>query len=239
MNASRLSRRGRGMSPRLVRILTALGGILGVVMLLPSFIINPGPPPNPTVAQLSAFGHRYEASIHIGAWLQAVSPVLIILFALALVHQAGATTRLAGWMTIVGGTILVMTSLVEVTLYLSAVNGNPATTGLMSLDLIAAVQHLYSMVVAPAVFLPLGAVLLSSHVLPAPFGYAAFVLAGIFAVLGVVALFSPIQPVVNVLASLQGVWWLGAAITCLVRAGTAAKSEPSLERESPAEAPTI
>lgn len=204
------------MSIRLFRILTALCGILGVIMLIPSFIINPGPPPNPTVAQLIAFGNQYHNSILIGAWLQAVSPFLIILFAIAIVHLAGAATRLMGWMTMFGGGILVMTSLVEVTFYLSAVNGNPATTGLISLDLISAVQHVFSMVAAPAVFLPLGAVILGSRVLPHVFGYLALVLAGIFAILGIVALFSPIQSVVNILASVQGLWWVIAAITLLV-----------------------
>jgi hypothetical protein len=204
------------MSIRLFRILTALCGILGVTMLIASFIINPGPPPNPTVAQLIAFGNQYHSSILIGAWLQAVSPFLIILFAIAIVHLAEAATRLMGWMTMFGGSILVMTSLVEVTFYLSAVNGNPVTTGLISLDLISAVQHVFSMVAAPALFLPLGAVILGSRVLPHVFGYLAFVLAGIFAILGIVALFSPIQSVVNILASVQGLWWLIAAITLLV-----------------------
>ena len=100
------------MSIGLFRILTALCGTLGVIMLIPSFIINPGPPPNPTIAQLIAFGNQYHNSILIGAWLQAVSPFLIILFAIAIVHLAGATTRLMGWMTMFGGSILVMTSLV-------------------------------------------------------------------------------------------------------------------------------
>jgi hypothetical protein len=209
------------MSIRLFRILTALCGILGVIMLIPSFIINPGPPPNPTVAQLIAFGNQYHNSILIGAWLQAVSPFLIILFAIAIVHLAGAATRLMGWMTMFGGSILVMTSLVEVTFYLSAVNGNPATTGLISLDLISAVQHIFSMVAAPALFLPLGAVILGSRVLPHVFGYLAFVLAGIFGILGIIALFSPIQSVVNILASVQGLWWLTAAITLLVSTGKA------------------
>src|SRR6266849_1034788 len=207
------------MSIRLFRILTALCGILGVIMLIPSFIINPGPPPNPTVAQLIAFGNQYHNSILIGAWLQAVSPFLIILFALAIVHLAGAATRLVGWMTMIGGSILVMTSLVEVTFYLSAVNGNPTTTGLISLDLISAVQHVFSMVAAPALFLPLGIVILGSRVLPHVFGYLALLLAGIFAILGIVALFSPIQSVVNILASVQGWWWVIAAITLLVHTG--------------------
>jgi hypothetical protein len=103
-----------------------------------------------------------------------------------------------------------------VAFYLSAVNGNPATTGLMSLDLIAAVQHIYSMVAAPAVFLPPGVVVLRSRVLPQMFGYLAVALAGIFAVLGIIALFAPIQHVVDILASVQGLWWLLAAFTLIV-----------------------
>jgi hypothetical protein len=209
------------MFARAVHNLPALCGILGVVMLIPSFLINPGPPPNPTVSQLVEFGHRYHNAIVIGAWLQAVSPFLIILFALAIVLKAGAATRLVGWMTVVGGVVLVMTSLVEVMLYLAAANGNPATTGLISLDLIAALQHVYSMVAAPAVFLPLGVIIVGSRVLPHVFGYLAFVLAGIFAALGIAGLFSPLQGVVNVLAGVQGLWWLFAAIVILARAGEA------------------
>lgn len=74
------------------------------------------------------------------------------------------------------------------------------------------------MVAAPALFLTLGIVILSSRVLPHLFAYLALALVAIFAVLGVVALFTPIQPVVNILASVQGLWWLCAAITLLVRA---------------------
>ncbi len=206
------------MSTRLFRILTGLCGILGVTMLITSFVINPGPGPNPTLAQLIAFGNQYHYAILIGAWLQTISPPLIVLFAFAIVHLAGATTRFAGWMTLFGGTILVMVSLVEVTFYLSAVNGNPATTGMISLDLIKAVQHLYSMVAAPLLFFSLAAVILGSRVLPHVFGYTALVLGAVFAILGAVALFSPLQHLVDILSIIQGFWWLIAAITLLVPA---------------------
>ena len=219
------------MSARSFRMLSALSGIAGVIMLIPSFFINPGPPPNPTVAQLVAFANQYRTSVLIGAWLQAVSPLLIILFAFAIVHRAGATRRFMGWMTMLGGCVLVMTSLIEVTFYLSAVNGNPATMGLMSLDLIAAVQHIYSMVAAPAVFLPLGVVVLRSRVLPQVFGYLAVALAGIFAVLGIIALFAPIQHVVDILASVQGVWWLLAAFTLIVSKEEASDIAAAQEQE--------
>jgi hypothetical protein len=95
-------------------MLSALTCIIGVIMLITSFTINPGPPSNATSAQLIAFGNQYYTSILWGAWLQAVGPLLTVLFAFAIVSLAGATTRLAGLMTMFGGTILMMVSLVEI-----------------------------------------------------------------------------------------------------------------------------
>ena len=206
------------MSTKLFRILAALSSIAGVIMLITSFSINPGPPPNATSAQLTAFGNQYYTSILWGAWLQAVGPLLNVLFAFAIVCLAGATTRLAGWMTFFGGTILMMVSLVEITFYMSALNNNPATMALISGELIHAVQHLYFIVAAPALFLPLGVVILGSHVLPRVFGYLALVLGAAFAILGVVSLFTLTLPAaILAFAGLQTLWWLAAAITLIVR----------------------
>ena len=64
-------------------------------------------------------------------------------------------------------------SLIEVTFYISALNPDPAMMPPISLKLISAVQHLYFIVAAPALFLPLGIVLVSSPILPRLFGYLA------------------------------------------------------------------
>jgi len=206
------------MSTKLFRTLSALSCIAGVIMLIVSFSINPGPPSNATGAQLIAFGNQYFTSVLWGSWLQAVGPLLNVLFAFAIVCLAGATTRLAGWMTMFGGTILMMVSLVEITFYMSALNSDTATMALISLDLIHAVQHLYFIVAAPALFLPLGVVILGSHVLPRVFGYLSLVLGAAFAVLGVVTLFTLTLPVaVLAFAGIQTLWWLAAAITLIVR----------------------
>jgi hypothetical protein len=208
------------MSTKLFRLLTASCGIAGVIMLIISFSINPGPPSNATSAQLTAFGNQYYTSILWGSWLQAVGPLLTIVFAFAIVCLAGATTRLAGWMTMFGGAILMMVSLMEITFYISALYSNPATMGLISEDLIHAVQHLYFIVAAPALFLPLGAVILGSDVLPRVFGYLAVGLGAAFAILGIVSLYSLTLPaLVTAFAGLQTLWWLAAAITLIVRTG--------------------
>jgi hypothetical protein len=220
------------MSTRLFRILSALSGIVGVIMLITSFSINPGPPSNATSAQLIAFGNQYYTSILWGAWLQAVGPLLTVLFAIAIVRLAGATTRLAGWMTLFGGAILMMVSLVEITFYISALDSNPATMALISGDLIHAVQHLYFIVAAPALFLPLGAVILGSQVLPRVFGYLALVLGAAFAILGVVFLYNLTLPAaVLAFAGIQTLWWLAAAITLIIRAVKASDTAAVKERE--------
>jgi hypothetical protein len=200
----------------LFRFLTALCGLLGPIMTITSFVINVAPPANPTVAQLIAFGAIHRNPLLWGSWLQTIGALISVLFTIAIVHLADASGRLSGWMTLFGGLILVMVSIIEVTFYLSAINGNPATTGLISLDLIAAIQHLFPLVAAPAVFLPVGIVIINSRVLPHLFGYLALALGGIFAIAGFVFLFAPILLFVVILSFLQGVWFLAAAITLLI-----------------------
>jgi hypothetical protein len=225
------SQRSHFMSTRLFRTLSALSGIVGAIMLITSFSINPGPPSNATSAQLIAFGNQYFTSVLWGAWLQAVGPLLSVLFAFAIVCLAGATTRLAGWMTLFGGTILMMVSLVEITFYMTALYSNPATMGLISLDLIHAVQHLYFIVAAPALFLPLGFVILGSHVLPRVLGYLALVLGAAFAILGVASLFTLTLPAaILAFGGLQTLWWVAAAITLIVGTGKTSNSRSLNER---------
>src|SRR5215472_14144807 len=130
-------------SKRLYSVLSGLSGIAGVVMILVSFAINPGPPPNPSSAELLRFGQEHYASLLWGAWLQAVGPVFIVLFAFALVHLAGAAGRLAGWMTLFGASALMTVSLIEIGYYISALFPDPAIMPSISLRLINGVQHLY------------------------------------------------------------------------------------------------
>ena len=146
-------------SKRSFCVLSGLSGIAGVVLIVISFNINPGPPLGATHAELIQFGQRYYASVLWGAWLQAVGPVLIVLFAFSLVHLAGAAQRLSGWMTFFGATTLMTVSLIETTFYIAALHTDPPMMPFISLRLISAVQHLYFIVAAPALFLPLGIVL--------------------------------------------------------------------------------
>jgi hypothetical protein len=213
------------LSKRSFCILSGLSGIAGVGLIMASFAINNGPPPGATSAELVKFGQQNYATVLWGAWLQAVGPVLIVLFAFALVHLAGATQRLAGWMTFFGATILMTVSLVEITFYISALSPDPAMMPSISLKLISAVQHLYFIVAAPSLFLPLGIVLVGSPILPRLFGYLALVLATVFAALGVIFLLDLTLPgAVTAFAGVQALWWLAAAITLVVHSGNISNS---------------
>ena len=77
------------------------------------------------------------------------------------------------------------------------------------------VQHGYAMVAGPLVFLPLGAVILDSSVLPRVLGYTALALGAVFAVLGLVGVLAPVQGIVDGLSALQGLWWTAAAVALL------------------------
>jgi hypothetical protein len=212
-------------SNRSLCIMSGLAGAVGVGLLALSFAINSGPPPNPTSAELMKFGQDNYSKILWGAWLQAVGPVLIVLFAFTLVHLAGATQRLAGWMTFFGATIVMTVSLVEITFYISALHADPAIMPSISLVLISAVQHLYFIVAAPSLFCPLGIVLLKSDVLPRPFGYLALVLAAAFAVLGAAFMLRLTLPAfVTAFAGVQALWWLAAAIALVARSAALSSS---------------
>jgi hypothetical protein len=101
--------------------LTALCGIIGPVILVASFVISPAPPASYTITPLRDFALQHHNGIALGGWLQGIGSLLIVLFAIALVHLADATHRLAGWITLLAGTIILMVSLVEVRFYLGAV----------------------------------------------------------------------------------------------------------------------
>lgn len=195
----------------------ALCGIIGPAILVASFVINPAPPTGSTAAQLGDFGVRHHDGIVLGAWLQGMGSLLIVLFTIVLVHLAGATQRVAGWITLLAASTILMVSLVEITFYLGAVRATElgdTASGLASNNLIQAVQHVF--LIAPAVLLPLGFVLRGATVLPRVFAYTALALGAALQVFGLLGLFSGLQPVIDVLLIVQSFWFVGAAVALLV-----------------------
>src|SRR5262245_8295990 len=163
------------MNNRLQYVLAGACGVVGALTLGASFAINPAPPANATVTQLADFAIQRHNLIVFSGWMQGIGSLLLVLFALALVHLSGALNTYAGWVTLLSGAILLTVSLVEVAFYLGAVEAGisgDVNTGLTSNALIKEVQHLF--LIAPALLLPLGFVLYRSNVLPRAFSYTAF-----------------------------------------------------------------
>ena len=144
-----------------------------------------------------------------------------MIFALSLVHLAGATHSLVGWITLLAGATILMVSLVEVTFYLAGVQAAVAgdvASGVASNNLIKAVQHVF--LIAPALLLPLGVVLLSTRVLPRLFAYLALTLGATLQILGFVGLFNILQPVIDILLIVQALWFVAVAIVLIMREGS-------------------
>lgn len=216
------------MKTRRSCILSGISGICGVLLLGLSFAINNGPPQGASDAQLLEFAQHNYASVLWGAWLQAVGPALIVLFAFSLVHLEGAERRLSGWMTFFGATCLMTVSLIEITYYIGALHQHPPAMGALSLGMISAVQHLYFVIAAPALFLPLGIILRESHVLPKIFGYLAIALAILFFSLGVIYMLTLTLPdPVTAMAAVQALWWVAAAVVLILRSRLYAKQMSS------------
>ena len=199
--------------------LSGISGIIGVILLVISFNINPGPPQGASYEQLLSFGLHYYTSILWGAWLQTIGPFLIIVFALSLVLLSGAGQTLAGWMVFFGAGVLMTISLIEITFYIAVLFKDPPLGSLIGLNIIYAVQHLYFIIGAPAVFIPLGMVLRHSDILPKWFSWLAIGIGIFFGILGIVFLLHLVLPFwVTAIAGIQAFWWLASSILKVVRA---------------------
>jgi len=87
----------------------------------------------------------------------------------------------------------------------------------------------YWLMFAPALFLPLGTVLLSSQARHGIVGYLVLLLAFAFAALGVIFLLTlPLRDAVRALAGVLAIWCLAATITLVARNG---KQRPAQSQE--------
>src|SRR5262249_48625677 len=102
---------------------------------------------------------------------------------------------------------------------------------LASNNLIKAVQHVF--LIAPALLIPLGFVLLGSDVLPRAFAYLALAMGATLQVLGLLGLFHILQPVIDVLLIVQSFWFVAAAVTLLIRGSKATATTSGHPAASP------
>lgn|GEM_PF-1642067 len=198
------------------------------------------PPPNATVAQVAEFGARYHDVILWDTWFQAIGSLLSIVFVLALVQLAGSAQRFAGRLTLLASAVVLVLGLMEGMLALGALqagaNGHPQAA-LGFLDLINAFTHVF--LLAPSLFLALGAALWGTRLLPPIFSYLAVALGIAFQILGFAGLFSSAAVLaVSFILMAQNLWTIAAAIALVAgsderteaRAGHVSLPHPPLRR---------
>ncbi len=213
------------VSVRRTCLLAGLTGIAGFLMLGESFHINNGPPLSAPDGVFLAYVTANARRVMVAAWLQAVGPALIIVFALTLVSLSMAQRRVAGLLTVFGAGVLMTVSLMEVACYIAQLYTTPPQMPRIANTFGYAIQHLYFFVAAPALFLPLGCVLLRSSVLPRIFAWLALLLGAGFVGLGILYMQALVLPAgVTAFAGVQSLWWLAAAIALMVRARRVAKA---------------
>ena len=207
------------MSQRVYYLMIALSGILGLLFLGLYFGVGAAIglaslPPGASATQVLHVATQYHDVWLLGAWLQATGSLLSVIFFLGLVQLAGAATRLSGMLTLLGSAVLLGVVLIEgvftIDLAQAAADGHHATA-ISSFDLMTVFAHIYPIVPAPLIFLALGTILLGSSLLPRIFAYLALALGCLYAVVGLVGLFtSPILTLVPL--GLQSLWILAAAL---------------------------
>jgi hypothetical protein len=228
------------MLKRPAHILIGLSGILGTLLLGAYFGVGfaiglAQLPATASQAQVIDVATRYHTLWFLGTWLQATGSLLSVIFFLALVHRAGATTRLLGLLTILGSTVLLSVVLIEgvftLDLAQAAADGHQIAS-LTSFDIMTVFTYIYPIVPAPLIFLALGSILLRcSQILPRIFSYLAIGLGVAFEVAGFVSLFT--TPILTLIVlSLQALWVLAAAIAWLASARMPATSEAHLLAQS-------
>jgi hypothetical protein len=140
-----------------------------------------------------------------------------VTFFLAIVHLAGATTRLAGLLLIVASTALLALVLVEAALLvavpMAAAAGDKATV-VTTFDLSNGVfVRVFPLAPSSISYMALGVVILGSRLLHPWLGYAAIGLGVAFELAGVIAVVSSAGLIlVIVLAAGQELWIVAAAI---------------------------
>lgn len=204
-------------------VLTAVCGIMGTIALTiyfsATFTFMPLPPPTASAADIIIFGNKYHTILLADTWLQQFGTILSVIFALALVHLAGASQTFAGRLTLLTCTVIVSLSLAEGTFVLGAMqsgqNGHPEAA-LTCFELTNVFIHIF--LLAPSLFLLLGIAIRQTDILPKLFSASAIILGVLFQTLGVVALFNEkfLLLVIAVLM-IQNVWTIAAAVTLLVR----------------------
>ena len=203
------------------RALAAVAGIVGPLLLaayfaLPALVKMPAAGASP--GKLIAFANAHRVLFYFGGWLQVTGALLSIAFLLVLLQLSGARRALAGSITLIGCAVLLSVVAIEAALLeavpMAAANGDHATVATAyALSTGGVFARIFPLAAAPLVFAGIGFALSGTSVLPRAFARAALLVAGLFLVAGLAAVFATAGLILAIVMSVaEAIWFLTAAI---------------------------
>jgi len=210
-----------GQPGRRLRALAAAAGIVGPVLLagyfaFPALVTMPAAGSSP--GKLIAFANAHRVLFYLGGWLQVTGALLSIAFILVLLQLSGARRTLAGSVTLIGSAVLLSVVAIEAALLeavpMAASNGDHATVATAyALSTGGVFARIFPLAAAPLVFAGIGFALTGTSVLPRVFARTALVVAGLFLIAGLAAVFGTAGLILAIVMSVaEAIWFLTAGI---------------------------
>jgi hypothetical protein len=221
---------------RRLRILGALVGITGPVLLAAYFIVPAligWPSAGESAGRLTAYADAHRLLFFLGGWLQATGALLSIVFILVLLQCSGARRALAGSVTLIGCGVLLSVVAVEAALLeavpVAAAHGDHATVATAFALSNGVFVRIYALAPAPLVFAGIGFGLWQATILPRAFSRTAVLISGLFLFAGLAAVFgSAGLTMATVMSAAEAIWIPAAAIAFARPAAWRAAIAPGL-----------
>jgi hypothetical protein len=209
---------------RRLRILGALAGIIGPVLLAAYFAIPAlvhWPSAGTSPSKLIAYATAHSVLFYAGGWLQVTGALLSILFFLLLLQLSGARGSLAGSIALAGCAVLLSVVVIEAAMLeavpIAAANGDKATVATTFALSNGVFARMFPLAPAPLVFAGIGFALSRTSVLPRVYARTALLIAGLFLISGLAAVFATAGLILAIVMSVLEAVWIAAAAIAFAR----------------------
>lgn len=218
-----------GMSPSRLRVLGALAGVLGSVLLVIYFAtpaLTNWPYAGAAPEELVKYANTHALLFYAGGWLQATGALLSIVFFLVLLKLSETARRLSGLATIVGCALLLAVVVVEAALLeavpMAASAGDTVTVTTTFALSNGVFARIFPLAPAPLLFLGIGFAL-EPTVLSRGFARSAQVVGALFVIAGLAAVFGTAGLIFAIVMSVVEAGWILTTAVALYRSSRGAR----------------
>ena len=209
---------------RWLRVLGALAGITGPVLLVAYFTVPAlvgWPSAGASPGKLMAYATAHRLLFYGGGWLQVTGALLSIVFFLVLLQLSGARGTLAGSATVTGCALLLSVVAIEAAMLeavpIAAANGDQATVATTFALSNGVFARIFPLAPAPLVFAGIGFALFRTSILPRVFARTAVLISGLFLIAGLAAVFATAGLILAIVMSVVEAVWIAATAIALAR----------------------